>query len=80
MFYMIENFCELIEFIKQMCSLVCIINKISNEILIVQDAVGFKPEQRLSYVEGLRDIAVIEAMLESNTNNGAQTFVKKFEF
>ncbi|KAM0932361.1 putative gfo/Idh/MocA-like oxidoreductase, NAD(P)-binding domain superfamily [Dioscorea sansibarensis] len=45
-----------------------------------KDAVGFKPEQRLSYVEGLRDIAVIEAMLESNANNGAQTFVKKFEF
>ncbi|KAH7684328.1 putative oxidoreductase protein [Dioscorea alata] len=43
-------------------------------------AVGFKPEERLSYVEGLRDIAVIEAMLESNANNGAQTFVKKFEF
>ncbi|KAH7684330.1 putative oxidoreductase protein, partial [Dioscorea alata] len=41
-------------------------------------AVGFKPEERLSYIEGLRDLAVLEAMIESNANNGAQTLVKKF--
>lgn len=35
-------------------------------------------EPRLSYVEGARDVAVLEAMLESGARNGAIIPVKKF--
>ncbi|KAH0855145.1 hypothetical protein HID58_020454 [Brassica napus] len=35
-------------------------------------------EPRLSYVEGARDVAVLEAMLESGARNGAVIPVKKF--
>ncbi|KAL0899525.1 hypothetical protein Bca101_083486 [Brassica carinata] len=35
-------------------------------------------EPRLSYVEGARDVAVLEAMLESGARNGAVVPVKKF--
>lgn len=39
---------------------------------------GHKAEPRSSYVEGARDVAVLEAMLESSTKQGAQVHVKKF--
>lgn len=35
-------------------------------------------EPRLSYVEGARDVAVLEAMLESGAKNGAVVPVNKF--
>ncbi|XP_057550698.1 uncharacterized protein YMR315W isoform X2 [Amaranthus tricolor] len=37
-----------------------------------------KPDPRLSYVEGARDVAILEAMLESGTKQGAVVPVKKF--
>ncbi|PKA62444.1 hypothetical protein AXF42_Ash009330 [Apostasia shenzhenica] len=36
-------------------------------------------EPRSSYVEAARDVAVLEAMLESSTKNGAKVQVKKFQ-
>lgn len=39
---------------------------------------GHGPDPRSSYVEGARDVAVLEAMLESSTKQGAQVHVKKF--
>lgn len=38
----------------------------------------FEAEPRLSYIEGARDVAVLEAMLESGAKNGALVQVKKF--
>ncbi|XP_020692040.1 uncharacterized protein LOC110106459 [Dendrobium catenatum] len=35
-------------------------------------------EPRSSYLEGVRDVAVLEAMLESSSKNGALTHVKRF--
>ncbi|KAF3587060.1 hypothetical protein F2Q69_00030919 [Brassica cretica] len=45
-----------------------------------RDISGTSKEQepRLSYVEGARDVAVLEAMLESGARNGAVIPVKKF--
>ncbi|XP_073004698.1 dehydrogenase FPY6 isoform X1 [Typha latifolia] len=40
--------------------------------------IGHKAEPRSSYIEGARDVAVLEAMLESSTNQGATVNVKKF--
>lgn len=39
---------------------------------------GYEVEPRLSYLEGARDVAVLEAMLESGTRQGALVQVKKF--
>lgn len=39
---------------------------------------GLKGEPRMSYVEGCRDIAVLEAMLESGNKQGALVHVKQF--
>ncbi|KAE9585968.1 putative glucose-fructose oxidoreductase [Lupinus albus] len=38
----------------------------------------FVPEPRLSFVEGARDVAVLEAMLESGSRKGELVHVKKF--
>ncbi|KAI5424264.1 hypothetical protein KIW84_030453, partial [Lathyrus oleraceus] len=38
----------------------------------------FVPEHRLSFVEGARDVALLEAMLESGSRQGKQVQVKKF--
>lgn len=35
-------------------------------------------EQRLSFVEGARDVAVLEAMLESGARQGELVHVKNF--
>ncbi|CAK8536017.1 unnamed protein product [Lathyrus sativus] len=37
----------------------------------------FVPERRLSFVEGARDVALLEAMLESGSRQGEQVLVKK---
>jgi hypothetical protein len=37
-----------------------------------------KAEPRSSYVEGARDVAVLEAMLESSAKQGAPVQVKRF--
>ncbi|OMP04163.1 hypothetical protein COLO4_09894 [Corchorus olitorius] len=39
---------------------------------------GYEAEPRSSYVEGARDVAVLEAMLESGSKGGALVQVKKF--
>ncbi|KAJ9139717.1 hypothetical protein P3X46_030426 [Hevea brasiliensis] len=39
---------------------------------------NYEIEPRLSFMEGARDVAVLDAMLESGMNNGAQVQVKKF--
>jgi hypothetical protein len=45
----------------------------------VQDvSVDYKPEPRYLYVEGARDVAVLEAMLESSSKEGASVLVKSF--
>ena len=38
----------------------------------------YEADPRSSYVEGARDVAVLEAMLESSAKQGAQVHVKKF--
>jgi hypothetical protein len=45
--------------------------------LLMQDG-DHKAEPRSSYAEGARDVAVLEAMLESSTKQGTQVQVKKF--
>lgn len=42
------------------------------------DLLQKQQEPRLSYVEGARDVAVLEAMLESGAKNGAVVPVTKF--
>lgn len=42
------------------------------------DLLQKEQEPRLSYVEGARDVAVLEAMLESGAKNGAVVPVTKF--
>ncbi|KAJ0020365.1 hypothetical protein Pint_31230 [Pistacia integerrima] len=39
---------------------------------------GHEVEPRLSYIEGARDVALLEAMMESGSKNGALVHVKKF--
>ncbi|KAL5567204.1 hypothetical protein UlMin_030368 [Ulmus minor] len=39
---------------------------------------GYETEPRMSFLEGARDVAVLEAMLESGTKQGALVQVKKF--
>ncbi|KAL5983302.1 hypothetical protein ACLOJK_017386 [Asimina triloba] len=41
------------------------------------DGANFEPEPRLSYIEGARDVAVLEAMLESGVKGGASVPVRK---
>ncbi|XP_022153821.1 uncharacterized protein YMR315W [Momordica charantia] len=38
----------------------------------------YKPDARISFVEGARDVAVLEAMLESGTKHGTPVQVKRF--
>ncbi|KAJ3698324.1 hypothetical protein LUZ61_002029 [Rhynchospora tenuis] len=38
----------------------------------------YKPEPRYLYIEGARDVAVLEAMLESSSKQGATVLVKNF--
>jgi hypothetical protein len=45
--------------------------------MVVQDG-DHKAEPRSSYVEGARDVAVLEAMLESSEKQGAPVEVKRF--
>jgi hypothetical protein len=45
---------------------------------MLQKGSGYEVEPRLSYLEGARDVAVLEAMLESGTRQGALVQVKKF--
>ncbi|KAF3325918.1 Oxidoreductase family, NAD-binding Rossmann fold [Carex littledalei] len=42
------------------------------------ETVDYKPEPRYLYVEGARDVAVLEAMLESSSKEGASVLVKNF--
>lgn len=44
----------------------------------VKDEASYSAEPRSSFIEGARDIAVLEAMLESGRKQGAQVEVKKF--
>lgn len=46
--------------------------------LCLQASNNHKPDRRLSYVEGARDVAVLEAMLESGMKGGAVVPVKRF--
>ncbi|KAM0864863.1 hypothetical protein ACQ4PT_043636 [Festuca glaucescens] len=49
-----------------------------HDIMQVSKNGDHKAEPRSSYAEGARDVAVLEAMLESSTKQGAQVQVKKF--
>ncbi|KAF5447850.1 hypothetical protein F2P56_033369 [Juglans regia] len=44
----------------------------------VKSGSAYEAEPRLSFVEGARDVAVLEAMLESGARQGASVRVKKF--
>lgn len=46
--------------------------------MVMQDG-GHKAEPRSSYIEGARDVAVLEAMLESSGKQGAPVQVKRFQ-
>lgn len=48
------------------------------KIPFMQGGVAHEAEPRSSYVEGARDVAVLEAMLESSEKQGAMVPVKKF--
>lgn len=43
----------------------------------LQEGSGYEAEPRSSFVEGARDVAVLEAMLESGNKGGALVHVKK---
>lgn len=45
---------------------------------MMQDGVVHEAEPRSSYVEGARDVAVLEAMLESGAKQGSSIQVKRF--
>lgn len=47
-------------------------------IWMMQDGVVHEAEPRSSYVEGARDVAVLEAMLESGAKQGSSIQVKRF--
>ncbi len=47
-------------------------------IYYLQKGSGYEADPRLSFVEGARDVAVLEAMIESGTRQGALVQVKKF--
>lgn len=44
----------------------------------LQKGAGYEAEPRMSFLEGARDVAVLEAMLESGGKQGAPVLVKKF--
>ncbi|XP_077215086.1 NAD(P)-binding Rossmann-fold superfamily protein [Tasmannia lanceolata] len=44
----------------------------------LKDGASHEAEPRSSFIEGARDVAVVEAMLESGMKHGAQVHVKKF--
>lgn len=44
----------------------------------LQKGSSYEAETRLSFVEGARDVAVLDAMLESGMRQGALVQVKKF--
>lgn len=48
------------------------------ELLFVQKDHDSHIDPRLSFAEGARDIAVLDAMLESGKRQGALVLVKKF--
>lgn len=50
----------------------------SNLLPFLQKGSQFVAEPRLSFVEGARDVAVLEAMLESGARHGELVHVKKF--
>lgn len=76
--------------LKSNAKLVCACTwNASNEFLIVtskrypsssvlQQGNGYEAEPRSSFVEGARDVAVLEAMLESGSKGGTLVNVKKF--
>ncbi|KNA25433.1 hypothetical protein SOVF_005470 [Spinacia oleracea] len=45
---------------------------------ISEDSSNHKPDPRLSFIEGVRDVAVLEAMLESGSKQGVVVPVKTF--
>ncbi|MBA0694251.1 hypothetical protein Goari_004567, partial [Gossypium aridum] len=45
---------------------------------VLQQGNGYEAEPRSSFVEGARDVAVLEAMLESGSKGGTLVNVKKF--
>lgn len=45
---------------------------------LLQKGTSYEAEPRMSFLEGARDVAVLEAMLESGTKQGAPVQVKKF--
>lgn len=45
---------------------------------LMQEGAIHEAEPRSSYIEGARDVAVLEAMLKSSEKQGAQVHVKKF--
>lgn len=48
-----------------------------NPTYLLQKGSNHEIEPRLSFIEGARDVAVLDAMLESGMKNGAQIQVKK---
>ena len=45
---------------------------------LLQKGSSYETDNRLSFIEGARDVAVLDAMLESALNNGALVQVKRF--
>lgn len=45
---------------------------------LLQKGINHVPEPRSSFLEGARDVALLEAMLESGSKQGALVHVKKF--
>lgn len=45
---------------------------------LLQKGISHVPEPRSSFLEGARDVALLEAMLESGSKQGALVHVKKF--
>lgn len=46
--------------------------------IMLQKGSGYEVEHRLSFLEGARDVAILDAMLESGSKQGALVQVKKF--
>lgn len=44
----------------------------------LQKGTGYEAEPRMSFLEGARDVAVLEAMLESGGKQGVPVDVKNF--
>jgi len=45
---------------------------------MLQKGSDYEVEPRLSFLEGARDVAILDAMLESGSKQGALVQVKKF--